>query len=634
MFRPKPLPLYFVICSAPLLLLTGINYWNGIKTGDAAVGADLQDHLKTFTSEVDIVLRDQEKEIMRLALSDAMQQFVASKERQANYNSGSNLLSERKGSETTESSNLLPPELRATMSAALDRHGYFSSFGLFDKNRHPLLFADSASHAGIGPVVFQTRDFTSDKPQPDERVWEVQGNTLLTRLNPLASANSNLQYTVGIVGEKRGSPIVALVGELELDPVFSRIARVLETRTDPDNAAGSLVIVLNRSGKILYHTNVELKQQAVDKAIPAFMPIATEMMADHGGTQSFSPASGQDYLVTFAPLLRLNLAVAVARDRAQTLSSARHSAMLDLALSLAIGLGAALLLRRHIQKKSLGIERVTEGLTAIAKGELNHHIDLKSSDDARGMADNINVVTERLRAQMAREAESRQFEAFVRLSAMLTHDLKNAIEALSLTVGNMERHFDNEKFRSDTMKSLTLATDKLKALVSRLSKPLATLSGEHKRLRPTDLVPILKRVVSITAEPLREKHKIELRLPPTLFALVDADRIERVIENLVLNALEAMGEKSGALTIEGEREAGGTVAFSISDTGPGMSQTFIDNRLFHPFATTKRNGVGLGLYTCREVVQANAGYIEVHSIQGAGATFRVVLPSAPINERS
>ena len=634
MFRPKPLPLYFVICSAPLLLLTGINYWNGIKTGDAAVGADLQDHLKTFTSEVDIVLRDQEKEIMRLALSDAMQQFVASKERQANANSGSNLLSGRKGSETTESSNVLPPELRATMSAALDRRGYFSSFGLFDKNRHPLLFADSASHAGIGPVVFQTRDFTSDKLQPDERVWEVQGNTLLTRLNPLASANSNLQYTIGIVGEKRESPIVALVGELELDPVFSRIARVLETRTNPDNAAGSLVIVLNRSGKILYHTNVELKQQAVAKAIPEFMPIATEMMADHGGTQSFSTASGQDYLVTFAPLLRLNLAVAVARDRAQILSSARHSAILDLALSLAIGLAAALLLQRHVQKKSRGIERVTEGLTAIAKGELNHHIDLKSSDDARGMADNINVVTERLRAQMAREAESRQFEAFVRLSAMLTHDLKNAIEGLSLTVGNMERHFDNEKFRSDTMKSLTLATDKLKALVSRLSKPLATLSGEHKRLRPTDLVPILKRVVSITAEPLREKHKIELRLPPTLFALVDADRIERVIENLVLNALEAMGEKSGALTIEGEREAGGTVAFSISDTGPGISQTFKDNRLFHPFATTKRNGVGLGLYTCREVVQAHAGYIEVHSIEGVGATFRVVLPSAPINDRS
>src|SRR6267142_513121 len=634
MFRPKPLPTYFLICSAPLLLLTGLNYWNGIRTGDAAVGADLQDHLNTFTNEVDSVLRDQEKEIMRLALSDAMQHFVASKERQANEDPGSSLLPEKKGSETTESSGVLPPELRATISIALDRHGYFSSFGLFDKKRRPLLFADNASHSEIGPVGFQTRYFTSDQPQPDERVWDVQGNTLLTKPSSLASAGSGLQYTVGIVGEKRGSPVVALVGELELDPVFSRIARVLETRTNRDSAARSMVIVLNRSGKILYHTNVELKQQGVAQAMPAFMPIATEMMADKGGTQSFSPAPGQDYLATFAPLLRLNLAVAVARDRAQILSSARRAALLELVLSLAIGLGAALLLQRYVQKKSRGIERVTEGLTAIAKGELNHHIDLKSSDDARGMADNINVVTERLRAQIAREAESRQFEAFVRLSAMLTHDLKNAIEGLSLTVGNMERHIDNEKFRSDTMQSLTLATDKLKALVSRLSKPLATLSGEHKRLRPTDLVPILKRVVSITAEPLREKHKIELRLPPTLFALVDADRIERVIENLVLNALEAMAEKSGALTIEGKSEAGGTVAFSISDTGPGISQSFIDNRLFQPFATTKKNGVGLGLYTCREVVQANAGYIEVHSIQGAGATFRVVLPSAPINERS
>ena len=71
------------------------------------------------------------------------------------------------------------------------------------RSRRPLLFADSASHAEIGPVVFQTRDFTSDQPQPDERVWDVQRNILLTKLSSLASAGSDLQYTVGIVGEKR-----------------------------------------------------------------------------------------------------------------------------------------------------------------------------------------------------------------------------------------------------------------------------------------------------------------------------------------------------------------------------------------------------------------------------------------------
>ena len=53
---------------------------------------------------------------------------------------------------------------------------------------------------------------------------------------------------------------------------------------------------------------------------------------------------------------------------------------------------------------------------------------------------------------------------------MLTHDLKNAIEGLSLTVGNMERHFDNPQFRADALKGLTSATDKLKALVARLAR--------------------------------------------------------------------------------------------------------------------------------------------------------------------
>ncbi len=118
-----------------------------------------------------------------------------------------------------------------------------------------------------------------------------------------------------------------------------------------------------------------------------------------------------------------------------------------------------------------------------------------------------------------------------------------------------------------------------------------------------------------------------MNLPPTLFALVDAGRIEEVIENLVLNALEAMGQQSGTLTVEAESLPSGAAMFAISDTGPGMSRTFIDNRLFRPFSTTKKNGIGLGLYACREVIQASAGSIEVQSVEGAGTTFRVVLPS-------
>ena len=165
---------------------------------------------------------------------------------------------------------------------------------------------------------------------------------------------------------------------------------------------------------------------------------------------------------------------------------------------------------------------------------------------------------------------------------MLTHDLKNAIEGLSLTVSNMERHFDNEQFRIDAMKGLTNATDKLRAIVARLSRPVSSLSGEHKRPTKTDLIPILKRVMAMTAEPMRGRHTIQTKLPANLFALADAQRVEEVMENLILNALEAMHDRSGTLTIEAGPDENGAPSFSVSDTGPGMTRTFIETRLFRP----------------------------------------------------
>jgi signal transduction histidine kinase len=105
------------------------------------------------------------------------------------------------------------------------------------------------------------------------------------------------------------------------------------------------------------------------------------------------------------------------------------------------------------------------------------------------------------------------------------------------------------------------------------------------------------------------------------------------MENLVINALEAM-DKGGTLTIEAGYTPGGAPTFSVADTGNGMSKTFIETRLYRPFSTTKKTGIGLGLYTCREVIQASAGTIDVESVEGAGTTFRVVLPSLPHDRRN
>jgi signal transduction histidine kinase len=476
---------------------------------------------------------------------------------------------------------------------------YFQSLALFDRNRKLIWLSTDKRQFEIWDTTLDSA-VRSGVPQPDDSVWTAPGNVLFDK-QVGNGAEAGLQLSVPIHNESGLGNEGAIGAVINLKQLFATMARAVESSSSRETSS-PMFVVRDSAGGVVYQSD----------SLPA---------ESSGATAS-------------APLPRLNVTIAATRATARFMSAARFWGIAGFLLALFLAFVAALLLDQKVRKRSRGIARVTEDLSAIAKGELDRRIVLQSSDDARAIADNINTMTEQLRAQIAREEESRQFESFIRLSAMLTHDLKNAIEGLSLTVSNMERHFDNERFRTDALKGLTNACDKLKALVNRLSRPVSSLSGEHKRPTRTDLVPIVNRVIAATAEPVRGRHTIETKLPPTLYALADAARFEEVMENLILNAIEAMHLTSGTLTVEAGYDADGAPTISVSDTGPGMSRSFIENRLFRPFSTTKKQGIGLGLYTCREVIRASGGSIEVQSVEGAGTTFRVVLPSVPNDRRN
>jgi signal transduction histidine kinase len=569
--RPKSFLTYFILCAIPLLLLAALNYWNGIRTANATLSTIVQSDLNSFNTAVDEVLKERERDILGFTLKGVVQ----------------NLLRQKQRNELDPVSNYeRMMDTRNDLKTAGDFSEYFQSLTIFGNDRRPLCF-----QKGAGEWTFVNLD-SANLPQPDQEVWTSPGNTLSD--NP-GSTPGTIIYSSPINDGKTGTNLGAVVAVLDLQRVFATASRGLKSRSNK-------IVVIDRFGKNVYTSNGDASLDSSYKAASASIP-------------------------------SLGVATTVARQRSDFMSGAYRWGIAGLVIALLFAAAAALLLQHHVNKTSRGIARVREDLSAIAKGELDRRIILQSSDDARGIADNINVVTEQLREKIRREQESRQLESFVRFSAMLTHDLKNAIEGLSLTVSNMEHHFDNPQFRADAMKGLTSATDKLKALVARLARPVTSLSGEHRRPEKVDLVPILQRVIAVNAEPLRSKHKIVTRFPQSLYAHVDAARIEEVIENLVINALEAM-DKSGTLTIEAGQTPSGAPTFSVADTGRGMSQTFIDTRLYRPFSTTKKTGIGLGLYTCREVIQASAGTINVESVEGAGTTFRVVLPSIPHDRRN
>jgi len=227
------------------------------------------------------------------------------------------------------------------------------------------------------------------------------------------------------------------------------------------------------------------------------------------------------------------------------------------------------------------------------------------------------IVTARLSESIA---QTREMETFDRVTAAVIHDIKNSVSALSMLSQNALRHFDDPEFQRDTITTLSRTVDRMRRLLTKLSSPGAGTSA--LRMEPVDLAAvILDATISLAPDS-------RIRLVRELGAVgqVDGDReaLLRVIENLVTNATEAIeGDGTVAVTLA---EAQGCAVITVSDTGCGIPEEFLQRHLFSPFRSTKKDGWGIGLYHTKQVIERHQGEILVESIQGQGTTFCVKLP--------
>jgi putative PEP-CTERM system histidine kinase len=213
---------------------------------------------------------------------------------------------------------------------------------------------------------------------------------------------------------------------------------------------------------------------------------------------------------------------------------------------------------------------------------------------------------------------AKELEAFQAISAFFIHDLKNAASTLSLTLQNLPVHFDDPIFRQDALRGIGETANRINQLISRVG------ALRHLELKPVEAD--LNRLVADALEVLNGAPEInvvkELRLQPKL--KVDCDQFRSVITNLLLNARDALGPR-GEITIE-TRQRDGWAILSVADNGCGMSPAFVKASLFRPFQTTKKKGLGIGMFQSKMIVEAHRGKIRVESEPGAGTTFRVMLP--------
>lgn len=216
------------------------------------------------------------------------------------------------------------------------------------------------------------------------------------------------------------------------------------------------------------------------------------------------------------------------------------------------------------------------------------------------------------------------------MDSVLIHDLKNVGQRLALLLANMEEHWRDPDFHRGEVELLTATVERIDAIVQRVA-------GHEDAVLvkvPLDLNDLLREV----ARKARGRGVSGARVVTATGELArvwgDTNFLADALASVVQNALEAAGP-SGTVTLRTRMARVGRRAravIEVEDDGAGMPEEFVRERLFRPFQTTKPDGVGLGLYTARQIVALHGGAIEVESRPGRGTRVSISLPAAPAAE--
>lgn len=223
--------------------------------------------------------------------------------------------------------------------------------------------------------------------------------------------------------------------------------------------------------------------------------------------------------------------------------------------------------------------------------------------------------------QRARQvlAQSHDLQEYSKRFAFVVHDIKNVSSQLSMLLSNAEVHVDNPEFQRDMLKTVRASVSKVTALLTRLESKSGR--AERSLIAPAERLPRLAAACGtargVTIEVRRDGR--------TASVLMDPGAFDAVIAHLLDNAVEASPARGTVSVII--RHDPLSITIDVVDNGSGMSAEFIRDKLFVPFASTKRGGHGIGAFQSRELMRECGGDLVAISKPGVGTTMRLLLPS-------
>ncbi len=426
------------------------------------------------------------------------------------------------------------------------------------------------------------------------------------------------------------------------------VAHRIEGRSRPDVVTGIVrldgllrltsrsgvfdVFIADRSGTLLSHPD---RQRVSRREAVALRPEVAAAHSEHSAGITLEYVEGGTEMIGgFASVGVGGLVAAAQIPKSAAYVASR--ALLNRLLIAALGLllAAALAGVFWSRRFTRPVEQLSRATREVARGRFNIQVPVSSRDEIGTLAASFNQMASRLRDREAalRDAQvkiiqSEKLAAFGQLGAGIAHEVKNPLAGIlgcaQLSLRKVEAGTPLEK----NLQLIEKETKRCKTIIENLLK----FARQEKAVRePIEINPVVEDAVAIVRHQLEVNQVAITKDLAADLPLIrgNANQLQQVLMNLMINAQQAMEGRAGRVTIATRRPDPARVQVSVTDDGPGIPKE-IQEKLFEPFFTTKPRGkgTGLGLAVTYGIVNDHGGQIRLESEPGHGATFVITLPA-------
>jgi two-component system NtrC family sensor kinase len=411
------------------------------------------------------------------------------------------------------------------------------------------------------------------------------------------------------------------------------------------------VRIFNKEGRVIYSPDKALLGGFVDKQTEACYACHVadqplERLSRPQRTRIFQTADGGRWLGIINPIYNepscsqaschahvaeqsvlgiLDVTLPLAEVDRQLAINGRRAAGLSAAAVLAIVVILWLFFHQRVAKP---VAQLLEATNIVAAGDLEHQLAVRRNDELGLLQRSFNEMTRRLAVARRQLYQSDRLASIGRLAAGVAHEINNPLTGVLVNSSFLHRRAAEGSEERKDLETIVHETKRCREIV----KGLLDFSRQAPMSRAmVDINSVIERALRIVDNQLLVKNVQVTRalsdeLPPIPAA---ADQIVQVLINLLVNAADAMGPRSGEIFVGtglGASEQGPVIEIKVADNGCGIAEEDL-GQIFEPFFTTKdRHGTGLGLAVVWGIVQEHGGLIRVDSKLGRGATFTVQLP--------